>query len=124
MKVKLCRESFEDMFKEMEELTGCKNPIVETFNQLWGSTCLGYMGIGGQAFTEATSVILIDELNDIVLVYLGTNKLAYAIQHPTRDFWMDVEKGQLLSVYEFTSIYKDRYGKNIKDELTRKEFFK
>ena len=31
MKVKLCRESLEDMFKEMEELTGCKNPIILPF---------------------------------------------------------------------------------------------
>lgn len=50
---------------------------VTLFNQTWGSTALGYDGIGGSAMTDAYTVIV--ELNGVFCVYFGSGRLAYKI---------------------------------------------
>lgn len=45
------------------------------FPETWGSTALGYGGIGGQAMTPAYTVIVYHGLN--YCVYFGTGGLAY-----------------------------------------------
>lgn len=50
---------------------------VTLFNQGWGSTALGYDGIGGAALSEAYTVIV--EFNGVFCVYFGCGRLAYKI---------------------------------------------
>lgn len=47
------------------------------FNQTWGSTALGYDGIGGSAMTDAYTVIV--EFSGVYCVYFGCGNLAYSI---------------------------------------------
>lgn len=47
------------------------------FPQTWGSTSLGYGGIGGAAMTPAYTVIVTH--HNHACVYFGCNKLAYAL---------------------------------------------
>lgn len=47
------------------------------FNQTWGSTTLGYDGIGGAAMTDAYTVVV--EFQDTYCVYFGCGRLAYKI---------------------------------------------
>lgn len=49
------------------------------FPQTWSSTALGYGGIGGQAFTDAYTVILSHNFSDEMCVYFGCGRLAYKI---------------------------------------------
>lgn len=50
---------------------------VTMFNQTWGSTALGYGGIGGSALTDAYTVVV--EFLGIYCVYFGGGRLAYKI---------------------------------------------
>ncbi len=50
---------------------------VTMFNQGWGSTALGYGGIGGQAMSSAYTVIVADLFN--FCVYFGGGHLAYRV---------------------------------------------
>lgn len=50
---------------------------VTMFNQTWGSTALGYDGIGGAAMTDAYTVIV--EFQGIYCIYFGIGHLAYKI---------------------------------------------
>lgn len=47
------------------------------FEQMWGSTALGYGGIGGQAGTAAYTVIV--QLGYTACVYFGGRALAYTV---------------------------------------------
>jgi len=51
---------------------------VVMFNQTWGSTALGYGGMGGAAMTEAYTVIIRD-IRGYNCVYFGYDELAYLI---------------------------------------------
>lgn len=51
--------------------------VVDMFQQTWGSTALGYGGIGGAAMTTAYTVV-ITKGND-VCVYFGCGRLAYRL---------------------------------------------
>lgn len=50
---------------------------VTLFNQTWGSTALGYDGIGGAAMTDAYTVVV--EFQGVYCVYFGGGRLAYRI---------------------------------------------
>lgn len=43
----------------------------ESWGESWGSTALGFGGIGGQAITKAQTTVVLNIYNDVVLVYLG-----------------------------------------------------
>jgi hypothetical protein len=47
------------------------------FPQLWGSTALGYGGIGGSAMTSAYTIII--TYHNYYCVYFGGGRLAYMI---------------------------------------------
>lgn len=49
------------------------------FRQVWGSTALGYGGVGGQAMTNADTVIVISDLTGHAAVYFGGGRLAYIV---------------------------------------------
>lgn len=50
---------------------------VYLFNQTWGSTALGYDGVGGQALTSAYTVVV--EFHGVFCVYFGGDRLAYKV---------------------------------------------
>lgn len=50
---------------------------VVVFPQTWGSTALGYGGVGGAAMTTAYTVVCSDGINHCI--YFGCGRLAYSI---------------------------------------------
>lgn len=71
---------------------------LHTFKQTWGSTALGFGGIGGQAITEANTYVFIPLVdNQKCLVYFG-GRFAYKADY-CEAFVEDMLKGQLEPVY-------------------------
>lgn len=68
-----------------------------TFEQIWGSTALGFGGIGGQALTEARTYVFVPVgVNQKCLVYFA-GRFAYAVEYS--DILMeDINKKQIASV--------------------------
>lgn len=78
-----------------------------TFNQTWGSTALGFGGIGGQAITQARTFVFIPQVdNEDCIVYFG-GRYAYSVPY-SNAFMDDVHKGALETV--------SRKGKYLKEE--------
>lgn len=63
--------------------------VMTMFPQMWGSTALGFGGIGGQAITTAYTVVLASDIQGQYCVYFG-GQLAYRIDRPNRVFFEDV----------------------------------
>lgn len=59
------------------------------FPQVWGSTALGFGGIGGAAMTTAYTIVLTSDVQGHYCVYFGS-QLAYKIDRPNRVFFEDV----------------------------------
>ena len=72
------------------------NPEIEMymFPQTWGSTSLGFGGIGGQAITTAYTVVVNDYHDGYCSVFFG-NQLAYLIKNPNQAFYEDMKKGSM-----------------------------
>lgn len=75
---------------------------VDLFEQLWGSTALGYGGIGGAAMTSAYTVVV--RTPEVACIYFGGSGLAYcvALNTPVVDvkhqaFLADLQARQLAS---------------------------
>ena len=87
------------------------------FEQIWGSTALGFPGVGGSAMTEATTYVLIPkkENTDCAHVYFGP-QFAYKVNNLTDVFMKDLENHSMASVMEASS----RYG-SLKSEGTSDE---
>lgn len=83
---------------------------VTMFNQTWGSTALGYGGVGGQALTDAYTVIV--EFLGIYCVYFGCGRLAYKIDpkeltsESYKNFAIDVQSHNMPAQYEISKRYK------------------
>ena len=71
---------------------------VYSFPQGWGSTALGYGGIGGQAMTSAQTIVLYDACEGITRVYFGGGRLAYEIKNPNQLFFEDLSRWQMKEV--------------------------
>lgn len=68
-----------------------------TFDQVWGSTALGFGGVGGQAMTTARTYVLVPvNCNQKCFVYFA-GKFAYAVNY-SQKFMDDVSKGNMESV--------------------------
>lgn len=63
--------------------------VVAMFVQTWGSTALGFGGIGGQAITSAYVTVIESNLTGEHAVYFY-GRLAYVIRRPNEKFWEDV----------------------------------
>ena len=61
---------------------------VVMFLQTWGSTALGFGGIGGAAMTSAYTVVVLGPAGDAVVYFAG--RLAYKIERPTEKFHADL----------------------------------
>lgn len=89
--------NFDDMAKEFDNLLK-KNNLetsrwceydVYAFTQMWGSTALGFGGIGGQAMTKALTTVFYDSYNDFGAVFFDGG-LAYAYKNPSGKFFEDI----------------------------------
>lgn len=92
------------MFEELiEKLGSISHNDVEiySFPQTWGSTALGFGGIGGQAFTVAQTTICFEFLNskEIASVYFG-KRFAYKVENPNENFYDDLKIFRMAPVYE------------------------
>lgn len=68
-----------------------------TFEQTWGSTALGFGGIGGQALTDARTYVFVPiDVDQKCHVYFA-GRYAYAVNY-SDVFMEDVRKGQMVSV--------------------------
>ena len=63
--------------------------IEAMFPQTWGSTALGFGGIGGAAMTTAYTIVIRSELTGQYCVYFSGG-LAYRIERPTKEFFEDI----------------------------------
>ena len=82
------------------------NPVIDvyTFPQMWGSTALGYDGIGGSAMTTAQTIVLCCKHLGFARVYFGGKRLAYEIEKPNKAFFVDLQNYCIASCSG-----KDRY---------------
>ncbi len=67
------------------------------FPQVWGSTALGFGGIGGQAITAAYTTVVEDTDEGYCSVFFG-NRLAYLIQNPSDKFYEDLKNHNMRPV--------------------------
>ena len=76
------------------------------FDQTWGSTALGFGGIGGQAMTQARTYVV--EFNEYpkALVYFG-GRFSYEADAGNRRFRDDVRQGRVAAVRE-SGKYRDK----------------
>jgi hypothetical protein len=63
--------------------------VYAMFPQSWGSTALGFGGIGGQAITGAYVCVIESNLVGGYAVYFG-GRLAYVINRPNEKFMTDI----------------------------------
>ena len=71
--------------------------IIDVFSQDWGSTALGFGGIGGCAITSAYTTIIENVDLGYVAVFFG-ERMAYIIKYPNEKFVEDVKKRKMCSV--------------------------
>lgn len=64
---------------------------VRLFNQTWGSTALGFGGIGGAAMTDAYTTVVFGPGRAAAVYFAGG--FAYLIEHPNLEFDRDVARG-------------------------------
>lgn len=76
-----------------------------TFMQTWGSTALGFSGIGGQSITSARTYVFVPlECNQKCFVYFA-GRFAYAVDFCDR-FREDLKNQNMAAVYEIGRYYK------------------
>lgn len=69
-------------------------PELHVFPQIWGSTALGFGGIGGQAMTSAYTTVAVDEYSGFCGVFFGT-RMAYLIKKPNQKFFEDMKNERM-----------------------------
>lgn len=79
---------------------------VEVFPQVWGSTALGFGGIGGQAMTSAYTAVVQDLNQGWCSVFFG-ERLAYLIYNPNDIFFDDLNKRKMRPVYHSYVYHRD-----------------
>lgn len=77
---------------------------LRVFPQVWGSTALGFGGIGGQAMTAAYTTVVEDAYEGFYSVFFG-ERLAYLIQNPSDIFFEDMYKCNMKPVSQ-AGVYK------------------
>ena len=75
--------------------------VYAMFSQTWSSTALGFGGLGGQAITDAYTIVLRSDLLGEYCVYFG-GSFAYNIKKPNEKFFQDVAKLYMAPVREKT----------------------
>lgn len=78
--------------------------MVLMFPQAWGSTALGFGGIGGAAITTAYTVIVQGPYGDCCVYFQG--RIAYRIARPNTRFWEDFKQMAMSEVAGAVSKYE------------------
>lgn len=81
---------------------------IYSFPQTWGSTALGFGGMGGASITSAYTTVVIDQHNN-ACVYFGGG-FAYRVPL-TNIFWKDVREFNVAEVSKCHKYYKKDEGK-------------
>lgn len=71
--------------------------VYAMFPQTWGSTALGFGGIGGQAITPAYTIIVHSHYTGKFCIYFG-GRFAYRVNRPTQQFFEDVANRRMIEV--------------------------
>lgn len=98
----------ESLTKAIEH-SGLTDPYsysVTMFEQTWGSTALGFGGVGGQALTGAYTVIIDNQYTTEYSVYFG-GRFAYKVENPNRVFFEDMFNQDMSQVLG----HKKRYAR-------------
>ena len=69
------------------------------FSQIWGSTALGFNGIGGQALTKAYTTVLKEQNSNMFFVFFG-ERFAYVVENPNKIFEEDYNNHNMKPCYE------------------------
>ena len=81
--------------------------VLAMFPQLWGSTALGFGGIGGAAMTTAYTIVITSSHGDALVYFGGT--FAYRVARPNALFFADIAAMTMAPVGE-NSRYEDAPG--------------
>jgi hypothetical protein len=102
------RDSGIPMGPEDIHIKKIKNPDVSEvtvyamFPQMWGSTALGFGGIGGAAMTTEYTIVL--NCYSTFAVYYG-GQFAYIVKNPTQTFFDDINRQSISDVK-----HKEKYN--------------
>lgn len=66
------------------------------FPQVWGSTALGFGGLGGQAITTAYTTVIFGPQGDACIYFAG--RLAYHLEHPNIELRRDIAECRVAEV--------------------------
>ena len=72
---------------------------IQMFEQIWGSTALGFGGMGGQAMTSAMTYVVFQDSDGPAYVYFG-GRLAYKVDSFNERFEEDIRRHKMASVAE------------------------
>lgn len=78
--------------------------VAAMFPQTWGSTALGFGGIGGQAVTSAYVIVIESQLGYGYCVYFG-GRFAYRIEQPNEQFFLDIQQKRMHDVAGANAVY-------------------
>ena len=79
--------------------------VYSMFVQTWGSTALGFGGIGGQAVTSAYVCVIESNLVGQFAVYFG-GRLAYVIERPNTKFMEDIARQRMVDARDGKALYE------------------
>lgn len=90
-----------------DELNQLYNNIPDLFKKAWywSSTALGFGGLGGQAFTDAYTIVLRSALDGSYCVYFG-GRFAYRVNRPNELFFEDVKRMRMEEVKTVVELKK------------------
>lgn len=83
--------------REFQSPLSVSDLYISHFQYLWGSTALGFGGIGGSAMTEAYTTVLITRDKKEAAVCFG-GEFAYFVEDPNDDFFNDLNNYTMKSV--------------------------
>lgn len=83
--------------------------VYSMFPQTWGSTALGFGGIGGAAMSSAYVCVIESDLVGGFAVYFG-GRLAYVINRPNQKFMEDVARRWMVDAKLGKSTYETNAG--------------
>ena len=90
-------ETITNQIKEFAKLDDSYIDEIEiyVFPQMWGSTALGYSGIGGSAMTGSHTIIFYNTYTGNVMLSYGARFIK--LNTPNRLFFEDISKGRIES---------------------------
>jgi hypothetical protein len=85
------------MIKKKTKHTEYNLTVRAMFPQVWGSTALGFGGIGGQTITTAYTTVVESDIDASCCVYFG-GQFAYRIEQPNEQFREDLFNQNMVQV--------------------------